>query len=247
VPIAASDKFRGKSGNGLYADMIAEIDDSVGQVVKRLETHGLTDNTLIVFASDNGPWTRFGNHAGETGPLRGDKGTAFEGGVRVPGIVCYPGTIPAGVETDALASTLDVLPTVAAFTGADLPKLKIDGKNLAPFLKDPENAEKPRDTFYYYYGGQLQAVRVGDWKLHLPHKWRRVVEPGMDGQPGPQDYPTIELSLYNLKDDVGESNNVIDQHPDVAQRLMKVVEEARAELGDGLTKRKGAGVRPVGR
>ncbi|MFN3166295.1 MAG: sulfatase [Phycisphaeraceae bacterium] len=247
VPIAASDTFKGKTGNGLYADMIAEIDDSVGQVLKRLHRHGLTDNTLIIFASDNGPWTRFGNHAGETGPLRGDKGTSFEGGVRVPGIVCYPGTIPAGVETHALASTLDILPTVAEFTGAELPKRKIDGKNLAPFLKDPQNIPSPRDTFYYYYGGQLQAVRVGDWKLHLPHKWRRVVEPGKDGQPGPQDYPTIERSLFNLKDDVGESNNVIDQHPDVVASLMEVVEQARAELGDSLTKRKGEAVRPAGR
>ncbi len=246
VPIAASDKFKGKTGKGLYADMIAEIDDSVGQVVKRLDELGLTDNTLIFFTSDNGPWQMFGNHAGETGPLRGDKGTSFEGGVRVPGIFCFPGKIPAGKETPAIASTLDLLPTIAAFTGAELPKLKIDGHDLSPLLQG-KTEQSPTQAFYYYYGGQLQAVRVGDWKLHVPHGWRRVVEKGKDGQPGPVDHPKIELSLFNLKDDIGESNNLADKHPEIVEQLMKAVEEARTELGDTSTKREGTGVREPGR
>ncbi|MFK7790738.1 MAG: sulfatase [Phycisphaeraceae bacterium] len=245
VPIAASDTFKGSTGKGLYADMIAEIDDSVGQVVAKLDKLGLRENTLVIFASDNGPWTRFGNEAGETGPLRGDKGTAFEGGVRVPGIFSMPGTIPAGSETDALATTLDILPTIAAMTGAEMPALKIDGHNIAPLLKGKTSAS-PTDAFYYYYAGELHAVRVGDWKLHVPHKWRRVVTQGKDGQPGKQDFPKIGLSLYNLKDDIGESNNLTQAHPEVAERLMQVVEQARVELGDAITKRKGSEVRPHG-
>jgi len=243
VPIAASDEFKGKTGNGLYADMIAEIDDSVGQVLAKLDKHGLRENTLVVFASDNGPWTRFGNEAGETGPLRGDKGTAFEGGVRVPGIFSMPGTIPAGQESDALATTMDILPTIAALTGTNLPERKIDGHNILPLLTGKTD-ESPYDAFYYYYGGELHAVRVGQWKLHVPHKWRKVVTKGKDGHPGKQAYVPIELSLYNLKDDLGESNNLVDEHPDVVARLMKVAEQARSELGDRLTNRQGSEVRP---
>jgi len=246
IPIAASEKFKGSTGKGLYADMIAEIDDSVGQVVAKLGQLGLTDNTLVVFTSDNGPWQMFGNYAGETGPLRGDKGTSFEGGVREPGIFCFPGRIKPGSESHAIASTMDILPTIAALTGAELPKNKIDGHDIAPLLRGETN-DSPTDAFYYYYGGQLQAVRVGDWKLHVPHKWRRVVKPGKDGQPGPVDFPTLELSLFNLKDDIGETINLADKHPEVVRQLMKVVEEARAELGDSATNRKGAGLRDPGR
>lgn len=245
VPIAASDKFKGSTGKGLYADMIAEIDDSVGQVVKKLDDLGLRENTLVIFASDNGPWTRFGNEAGETGPLFGDKGTAFEGGVRVPGIFSMPGTIPAGQESDAMAATIDILPTIAAMTGAEPPKLTIDGKDIGPLLRG-ETKDSPHEAYYFYYGGELHAVRVGDWKLHVPHKWRRVVTKGKDGQPGRQDYPKIELSLFNLKNDIGESNNLVEEHPEVVEKLMQVVEQARSELGDRITKRKGSGVRPHG-
>ena len=250
VPIAASKKFKGSTGKGLYADMIAEIDDSVGQVVSKLDKLGLRKNTLVIFASDNGPWQKFGNEGGETGPLRGDKGTAFEGGVRVPGIFSMPGTIPAGQESDAIAATIDILPTIAAMTGAGdvglKPKLKIDGQDLSLTLQGIAE-EQPRQIYYFYYGGELHAVRVGDWKLHVPHKWRRVVTKGKDGQPGKQDYPKIELSLYNLKDDIGESKNLADQNPEVVERLLKVVEQARAELGDKLTKRQGSEVREHGK
>lgn len=242
VPIAASDTFKGKTGNGLYADMIAEIDDSVGQVVRRIDELGLSKDTLIVFTSDNGPWQKFGNHAGETGPLRGDKGTAFEGGVRVPAIFSMPGTIPANTETHALASTLDILPTVAAMTNSPLPHLRIDGVDIAPLLQGKTNTSI-RDTFYYYYSGELHAVRQGDWKLHVPHKWRRVKTIGNDGQPGQQDYPTIDLSLYHLKNDIGETTNLADQHPEIVEQLLLLVEKARTELGDAITHRTGHGVR----
>jgi len=230
IPIAASDKFKGSTGNGLYADMIAEIDDSVGRVVKRLEKHGLTENTLIVFASDNGPWTRFGNHAGETGPLRGDKGTTFEGGQRVPGIFCWPGTIPAGTETDAIASTLDLLPTIVAITGGAEPTQSLDGHNLAPLLRGETDAS-PTEAFFYIGGrNTIEAVRVGDWKLHIEHKWRKVVTQGMDGQPGKQAWPTLPLSLFNLKDDIGESNNLADQHPEIVAKLKAEIERGQQRM-----------------
>lgn len=246
VPIAASKKFKGSTGKGLYADMIAEIDDSVGQVVNKLDKLGLRENTLVIFASDNGPWTKFGNEAGETGPLRGDKGTAFEGGVRVPGIFSMPGTIPANQTSDAITATIDILPTIARMTGAELPKLPIDGKDISPLLLG-KTPHARREVYHFYYGGELHAVRVADWKLHLPHKWRKVVTKGKDGQPGKQAYPKIELSLYNLKDDIGESTNVAKKHPEVVERMLEIVEMARAELGDGITKRKGTGVRPHGK
>lgn len=246
VPIAASETFKGSTGKGLYADMIAEIDDSVGQVVNKLDQLGLRENTLVIFASDNGPWQKFGNEAGETGPLRGDKGTAFEGGVRVPGIFSMPGTIPAGQESDELATTMDILPTIAALAGAELPEQKIDGHNLLELLTGYTNVS-PYVAFYYYYGGELHAVRDGDWKLHVPHKWRKVVTKGNDGQPGKQAYPKIGLSLYNLKDDIGESDNLAEAHPEEVEHLLKVVEQARAELGDAITKRKGSGVREHGK
>ncbi|MEM9345304.1 MAG: sulfatase [Planctomycetota bacterium] len=246
VPIAASDKFKGSTGKGLYADMIAEIDDSVGQVVKRLEQYGIRENTLVIFASDNGPWTCFGNEAGEVGPLRGDKGTAFEGGARVPGIFSMPGTIPAGQESEVIVSTIDILPTVAAMTGANLPELKIDGKDIGPLLSG-EAEDSPHEAYLFYYGGELHAVRVGDWKLHTRHKWRRVVTKGKDGYPGRQDYPVIEQSLFNLKDDIGETNDVSEQHPEIVEKLLKVVDQARAELGDRITKQEGTEVRPNGK
>ncbi|MGB0766361.1 MAG: sulfatase family protein [Phycisphaeraceae bacterium] len=230
VPIAASDKFKGSTGNGLYADMIAEIDDSVGQVIKRLEQHGLTNNTLVFFSSDNGPWTKFGNEAGETGPLRGDKGTTFEGGQRVPGIFVWPGTIPAGVVTDALASTLDLLPTVAAATGATLPDTRLDGHDILPLLKGETDRSPTQAFFYIGMQNTIEAVRVGDWKLHIEHKYRRVVTQGKDGQPGKQDYPTLPLSLFNLKDDIGESTNLAEANPKIVEALQDEIERGNERM-----------------
>lgn len=230
VPIAASKKFKGKTGKGLYADMILEIDDSVGQVVAKLEEHGLTDNTLIMFSSDNGPWTKFGNFAGETGPLFGDKGTTFEGGHRVPGIFCWPGVIPAGKETSAVASTLDLMPTIAAITGATLPKRSIDGHNILPLLKGETDVSPTKVLYYINRKNHIEAVRVGDWKLHIEHNWRRVVSQGKDGQPGRQDSPKIPLSLFNLKNDIGETTNLADEHPDIVERLLAEIERGKARM-----------------
>lgn len=247
VPIAASDTFKGKTGKGLYADMILEIDDSVGQVVAKLEELGLAQNTLIVFSSDNGPWEMFGDHAGEVGPLRGSKGMTFEGGMRVPFVAYWPGTIPAGTESDEVASAMDLLPTIAAITGADLPDVTIDGHDIGPILRGEPGAVSPYDAFFYYYPAELQAVRVGDWKLHVPHNHRTVPRIGNDGNPGRQGRGRIELSLYNLATDPGETTNLAEQHPEKVAELLEHIERARTELGDSITRRKGSGVRPPGR
>jgi hypothetical protein len=248
VPLGVSDKFRGESEQGMYGDVIQEIDWSVGQVMEALDRHGLTENTLVIFTSDNGPWLNFGNHAGSTGGLREGKGTAFEGGPRVPGIMRWPGHIPAGEVVSRMASTLDVLPTVAAITGAALPERKIDGVNLLPMLEGDANAN-PRNHFFFYYTGELRGVREGKWKRVYEHRTRSYVgvEPGMDGLPGPYANPTVPTALYDLDNDVGETTDVSAQHPDIVRRLDELAEVARATLGDRLTGRVGSEVRPIGR
>jgi len=142
---------------------------------------------------------------------------------------------------------MDILPTVAQMSGASLPAVKLDGHDIGDLMRG-EGEASPYEAFYYYFPGQLHAVRVGDWKLHVPHPYRVVLEQGKDGTAGRQGTGHItELTLYNLKDDIGETTNVASQHPEVVEQLLQVVEQARADLGDTLTKRKGANVRPPGR
>ncbi len=248
VPIAASDKFKGKSEQGLYGDVMMEIDWSVGQILTELKENGLEENTIVIFTSDNGPWLNYGNHAGSALPLREGKGNMWEGGARVPFIVRWQGNIEAGQVSSAIGATVDLLPTIAEITGAALPPSKIDGVSLMPILRG-EAAASPRNNYYYYYGGALQAVRKGDWKLILPHEYRSYegVEPKNDGYPGPYATRKAELELYNLVEDISESRNVIEDHPNVVSELQELVEAARTELGDQLTGRKGSGVRPNGR
>ncbi len=250
VPLFVSDKFKGKSKRGLFGDVVMEIDWSVGQILGTLEKHGLDKNTLVIFTSDNGPWLSYGDRAGSAAPLREGKGTMFEGGYREPTLMWWPGKIPAGTTCDELASTIDILPTVASLIGAELPKHKIDGKDIRPLMFAEEGATSPHEAFYCYYGGgQLQAVRDRQWKLHLPHGYRTLAgrEGGSGGKPVSYSQAKIGLELFDLKQDVAEKNNIADQYPEQVARLKKLAEIARADLGDKLTKRKGAGVRPVGR
>jgi arylsulfatase A-like enzyme len=268
VPIFASDKFRGKSGAGLYGDVIEELDSGIGEVFATIKRLGLDEKTLVIFCSDNGPFLSYGNHAGSAGPLREGKLTTFEGGIRVPCIMRWPGQIPAGRTSSELVSALDLLPTFARLIGGKLSSNKIDGEDRWPLLSGQPGA-KPRDTFYYYAGDELQAVRSGPWKLHLAHEYLTPAQPpGKNGKPAnfenlkPESMQMsglrgiasrhgylvkkLEQSLYNLEEDVGEATNVAAQHPDVVERLLKLAEAARADLGDSLTKRQGAAVRPCG-
>ncbi|MBT3675293.1 MAG: sulfatase-like hydrolase/transferase [Candidatus Marinimicrobia bacterium] len=248
VPLGVSDKFKGKSEQGMYGDVMMEIDWSVGEILKALKDNGLDENTLVVFTSDNGPWMNYGKHAGSALPLREGKGAMWEGGARVPAIMRWPGKIPQGIISDQLAATIDILPTIADITGADLPEKKIDGLSFKSHLLG--NSDKtPRNNYNYYYAGELVAVRQGKWKLTFPHEYRSYlgVEPGKDGFPGKYAKGKAGIELYNLENDISESNNVANQHPDIVSRLKAFGQNTRQELGDRLTQTKGNGVRPPGR
>jgi arylsulfatase A-like enzyme len=240
VPLFAGPDFKGKTERGLFGDVIAEIDHSVGRILHTLRRLGLDERTLVVFTSDNGPWLSYGDHAGSAGPYREGKGTMFEGGVRVPAIFRWPGRIPAGKVCTKMAATIDIVSTVA---GAPVG----DGKNLWPLLTNPDGPS-PRDEYYFYWGNELHAVRQGPWKLHFPHGYRSLDGPGgKGGVPAKYVQRQIGLALYNLEDDPGESADVAAKHPDVVERLKAVGEKAREDLGDSLQKRAGRNVRPAGR
>ena len=250
VPLFVSDKFKGKSQRGLFGDVVMEVDWSVGQILGAIARYGLDENTLVIFTSDNGPWLSYGDHAGSAGPLREGKGTMFEGGYREPTLMRWPGKIPAGTVCDELASTIDILPTVAALIGAELPAYPIDGKDIRPLWSGDPAIRSPHEVFYCYYGGgELQAVRDRRWKLHLPHKYRTLAgrPGGSGGRPVPYSKAAIGLALFDLKNDVGETTDVAAEHADVVERLQGFAEQARGDLGDKLTKRKGQGVRQPGR
>lgn len=248
VPLAVSKKFKGKSEQGLYGDVIMEIDWSVGEIMKTLDQHGLTENTLVIFTSDNGPWLNFGDHAGSTGGLREGKGTSFEGGQRVPCVMRWPAQIPAGTVCNQLASTIDFLPTFAEMLGVALPEKKIDGVSILPLMKKVQDA-KPREIFYYYYSGSaLEAVRKDHWKLVFPHPHRSYegVEPGNGGHKGEYGEGEAQLALYDLRRDPGERYDVQGIYPEVMKELQQIAEEAREDLGDDLQNIKGKNVRAPG-
>ncbi len=250
VPLHVSDKFRGKSGVGLFGDVMMEVDWSVGEVMKALKDSGVDDNTLVIFTSDNGPWLSYGNHAGSAGPLREGKGTSWEGGVRVPFVARWPGKIPAGSECREPAMTIDLFPTIAKLTGAPLPDHKIDGLDIWPLLSGDPNAKSPHKAYWIYYAqNELQAIMSGQWKLVLPHKYRTLngKPGGKDGVPAPYESATTELQLFDLYADVSETTDVSAKHPDVVAMLQGYAEEARKDLGDSLTKRKPTGAREPGR
>lgn len=247
VPLFVTEKFAGASEQGMYGDVIMEIDWSVGEILKAIKEHDIDKNTLVIFTSDNGPWLSYGNHAGSAGPLREGKGTTWEGGVREPCIVRWPGRIPAGSICNELAATIDILPTVASLIGAELPEHKIDGKDIWPLMSGVPDAQSPHEAYFYYWGRELQAVRSGDWKLHLPHKYRSLDGPaGKDGIPSKYIQAATGFALYNLRTDVGETLDVKNRFPEVVERLQKFAASARGELGDSATGEQGKGVRTAG-
>lgn len=253
VPLYVSDKFKGKSKQGLYGDVIMEIDWSVGEVVKALKQYKLEDNTLVIFTSDNGPWLSYGNHAGSAGPLREGKGTCWEGGTREPCILRWPGKIPRGKTSDAMFMTIDLFPTIAKLVGGELPLHQIDGLDVWPLIAGTKGATNPHTAYCYYYEtSQLQSVVSGDgrWKLQLPHTFRTLSghSGGTNGIPAQYEQVKLEApELYDLKNDIGEKKNVASANPELVRRLMEFAEKTRKDLGDSLTNRKGTGVREPGR
>jgi arylsulfatase len=250
VPLAVSGKFKGKSEQGLFGDVIMEIDWSVGEVLKALEKNGLTNNTLVVFTSDNGPWLNFGNHAGSAGGLREGKGNSFEGGQREPCIMKWPGHIPEGIICNKLSSTIDLLPTFAQITKSDLPSKKIDGVSILPLLLGDTDAN-PRESFLYYYRrNNLEGVRKGNWKLVFAHPGRTYhgFQPGKDGFPGgANENFNFEEGLYDLRRDPGERYDVKEFYPEVVVELEKIAADAREDLGDELTGHQGKNRRAAGK
>jgi arylsulfatase len=253
VPLFVSEKFAGKSKRGLYGDVIMEIDWSAGQVLAALEKHGLSDNTWVVFTSDNGPWLSYGGHGGSAKPLREGKGTCWEGGTRVPCIMRWPGKIPAGSVCDDMLMTIDLLPTIAKVIGADLPDHHIDGLDVGPLVFGQPAARNPHDAYFFYYNrSELHAVTSGDgrWKLYFPHSYRSFAGKTGRNDGSPVEYEmkrTLTPELYDLKNDVSETTNVADQHPEVIEKLMQSAGRIRADLGDSLTKTPATGTRPPGR
>lgn len=249
VPLAVSDKFKGKSEQGLFGDVMMEIDWSIGEIWETVQKLGLEENTLIVITSDNGPWINYGNHAGSAAGLREAKGTTFEGGNRVPCIMYWKGHIQAGTICNRLASNIDLFPTFAEITDAPLPERKIDGVSLLPLIEGVEGAN-PRESFVYYYNrNDLEAVTDGEFKLVFPHKHvtYEAYAPGNDGMPGKVVTAEVRASeLYDLRRDAGERYNVLHQYPERAAKLMRIADKMRQELGDDLTRVKGTENREPG-
>ena len=253
VPLYVSDKFAGKSKHGLYGDVIMEIDWSVGQILEALGAHGLTENTWVIFTSDNGPWLSYGHHGGSAKPLREGKGTAWEGGTRVPCIMRWPGKIPPGTTSNDMLMSIDLFPTIAKVTGTDLPALTIDGRDAGPLVFGEAGARNPHDFYaFYYQQNELHAVSTSDgkWKLYLPHSYRTMAgrPGGRDGMPA--NYQTHRITapeLYYLETDISETTNVAGQHPDVVKKLLEHAAHIRSELGDSLTRTPPSGARTPGR
>ena len=229
VPLHCSDKFEGRSGCGLYADVMMEIDWSVGEIMRELDEAGVADNTLMVFTSDNGPWISYGNHAGRT-PYREAKATSFDGGTRCACTMRFPGRIRAGTASDRAFCSVDLLPTFARLAGAELPRNPIDGENVWDLLLGAADAPNPHEYYPFSTGRNFEGVISADgkWKLHLPHPYRTLAEAGRDGKPGRYVNAAIELSLFDMEEDPYETTNVVDKHPEVVARLRAMAEAHKA-------------------
>ncbi len=242
VPLHVSERFAGRSNRGTYGDVIEEIDWSTGEILSALKDLSLDRNTLVIFTSDNGPWLAKEKDGGSALPLRDGKATAWEGGMRVPAIMRWPGRIPSGSVCTEMAVAFDLFPTIAALAGADLPTDRIiDGKDIWPLISPKPEATTPHESFFYYEASGLCAVRSGKWKLIIP---RTKAHRRPDGSVMTTDIP---LSLYDLSADIGETNDLSAAHPDVVKRLLVLAERSRDDIGDSLQQREGKNVRPPGR
>ena len=223
MPLFVSDQFRGRSTAGIYGDVIEEIDWSVGQVIAALERAGLSENTLVVFTSDNGPWLSYRTHAGTSGLLRDGKGTTFEGGMRVPGLFWWPGTLEPGV-TQEIGSAMDLFTTVIALVGGSVPADRpIDGVDLSPVLFG--TGPGPRETMAYYRMGELYAFRRGRYKVHF-------VTEGRYGLPPPRTDHDPPL-LYDLDEDPAERYDLAAERPEALAVVVAAAERHRADMTMG--------------
>lgn len=208
IPLFASEQFRGKSKRGLYGDVVEEIDWNVGRFLDYLDQQGLAESTLVIFASDNGPWLGYKENSGSADPLRGGKFSYYEGGVRVPCILRWKGTIPAGVTSDAIIASIDLFPTIMHYAGCKSFRQEIDGVDISSFLKNP--SLRLRDEYVYVKGGEVHGIRKGDW-VYLPKTGNSKFKEG--------DVP----ELFNLKRDIGETNNLHLEYPEKVKELQEVM------------------------
>ena len=235
VPIYVKDEYLKNSQNGAYGAAVESIDWSTKIIMRELASLGLDENTIVIFTSDNGSLADkpiYGTNVptgGSNLPLRGTKTTTWEGGQRVPAIIRWKGTIAEGQVNDVLLTAMDLYPTLATLCGAAIPTDRvIDGKDVSGVWLGNTDAS-PHETFVYYAGNTLEAIRDHKWKLHFSKNRKDINE------------------LYDLENDVSESHNVYDQHPDVIARLSMAADAWRADLGDARLKITGTGTRPVGR
>jgi len=248
VPLYVSDKFKGKSNRGLYGDVMMELDWSTGEIMNTLEENGLTQNTMILFLSDNGPWIAYGNHGGATGGLKEGKETSYEGGIRSPLIVRYPREITAGQVINTPINGIDLLPTFAGITKAALPTKKIDGKDISAQLKGEKKTMAHNAYYFYMNKNQLEAVMTKQWKLVLPHAFNSLNGKvgGQDGTLANYEKISTNLALYDLVNDEKELTNVANQHPEIVKKLEFKADSIRQILGDKVTGITGSEVRPLG-
>ncbi len=227
VPLFCSPEFEGVTGKGLYADVLTELDWSVGRINQALKDNGIEENTIVIFSSDNGPWISYGNHAGTT-PFREAKGTTFDGGTRSATIIKYPAELKGKQQSTQALMTIDLLPTLCEVANIPLPETEIDGKNVWDIISGKPDATNPHDYYAFTNDSEFQAVLSGNgkWKLHLPHNYRTMTDiKGKDGMPGKYDYSAkIELSLFDMENDPYETTNVILQHPEIAEKLLGYAE-----------------------
>jgi len=230
LPIYAPERFLASSRNGAYGGAVAAIDWSTGVLLHELARLGLDERTVVVFTSDNGALDEQRGGSGSNAPLRGAKGTTWEGGQRVPCLVRWPGRVPAGEVVRQVATSLDLLPTIAELCGAAVPADRtIDGGSITGLLGVGPSTPDPDRSFAYALDGSLEAVRSGRWKLHVRKRARELEE------------------LYDLDADPGETTDLAAAHPDVVARLHAELDRWRADVGDEATGTVGSGVRPIGR
>lgn len=246
IKLAVSDDFKGTSEGGMYGDVIEEIDYNVGRLMDKLKESGLDDNTYVIFTSDNGPWWIRKEHAGHADPLRGAKTSAWEGGLRVPFIIRAPGKISAGTSSDQVCATIDLLPTLAHWAGAEVPTDRvIDGMDISRVFAG-KNIDSERPYFYYQHK-ELRAVRQGQWKLHIPHnpELKGIAQTKWPIHVAPKDRVTFDdYVLYDLDNDIAETTDVSSQHPEKVAQLRELLEWAKGDIGD--ISQRGENARPLG-
>ncbi|MCP5091821.1 MAG: sulfatase [Gammaproteobacteria bacterium] len=230
LPLGASPAFKGQSVRGPYGDAVEELDWSVGEILQELKRLQLDENTLVIYLSDNGPEVGHSDkYVGSAAPLKGRKYSNWEGGVRVPAIMRWPGRIPESTLSDALVTSMDVFPTLAALAGAELPAgVEFDGKDISSILFDRPGAKSPHSNFYYYSLTHLQAVRAGRWKLVLPRQAKSPYTLWVGRYTDSVEQPL----LFDLQNDIGEQNDLAGEYPDIVRKLMQDADKARRELGD---------------